>query len=312
MKNKNLGIILEIFKKPLWIADDPSKINQRIIRKYTNLTCKYFPKFLNKRILRFINYFNCSFVRIFSIFGYLYTNIYLIEGKEKFSGKKISILYINKNERLDYLKKILFQDKIKYKKIDKIFIWSFTRRLNKNLNGVDAVFYKSDRFYSHLFEKKDFIVIPEWITMTIDTSDSLENLIKKFSKSGKEDLRKVKKYGYTYEITRDAEKLKYFYYQMYLQYIKKRHGKMAKIINFYAFRNLLEMGSKLMLIKYKDEYVQGSLFSVKKDKIITTYTGLLEGKEKLLKKGISAAPYYFLIKWAKENNLKLIDFGKCR
>ena len=67
-----------------------------------------------------------------------------------------------------------------------------------------------------------------------------------------------------------------------------------------------------MLIKKDEEYVYGALFQVFDNKILATYAGAMEGKYDWLKKGSSAAAYFFLIKWGKENGFSMIDLGKCR
>jgi hypothetical protein len=148
--------------------------------------------------------------------------------------------------------------------------------------------------------------------MTLDISQPVEKIYSKFSKSAKEDLRRMKKYRYPYEISSDLNKLEMFYYQMYLPYIISRHGKQANCASFYTFRHLFERGSKLMLIKHDDEYIFGSLFLIKKNRVHALYSGIMERKTDYLKKGVGAASYYFSILWAKENKAKFIDFGISR
>lgn len=312
MKNKNINLLFQTIKKPWWLVENPSKISQRILKKYTDFCCDNLPKPIRKRILFISDKINLAFIRIIFLFSQIYITMYLVKGREKHSGVDLSILLITNKEEFPYLSKIMFSESPQIERIERVFLWNIRKKLKKISPEIDSLFIRSDRFYSHYFEKQGFTIIPEWVTTTMDITKPIEDIYKKFSKSGKEDIRKVKKYNYSYELTEDLEKLKLFYYKMYLPYTSDRHGKSAICVNFHAIRHLFERDNKLMMIKYNDEYVFGSLFYVKRDKAIATYTGLMEGKDDCLKRSVSAASYYFLIQWAKENGINYLDFGKCR
>ena len=64
-----------------------------------------------------------------------------------------------------------------------------------------------------------------------------------------------------------------------------------------------------MLIKQKNEYISGMLFTLENKTFKPKFMGIVEDKIPLLKQGLGAATYYFSILWAKENSAKLIDFG---
>jgi hypothetical protein len=67
-----------------------------------------------------------------------------------------------------------------------------------------------------------------------------------------------------------------------------------------------------MLIKLNDEYISGSVFALKRNKLTAYYSGIINEKFDYLTKGINAAFYHYLINWGKNNNFNLIDFGGCR
>jgi len=304
----------KIFKnitKPCWLIDDPTNIKYKFLKKITEICC-ILPKPIRKIVLSLIDKTGIYSNRLFSLINQFFLTVYIVEGEEKHTHKKMNILLINSEKPENYLSKILFDKKPACKRIGKINIFNIKRKINKISSDFDAVIVKCDRFYSGFFEKKGFTIIPEWVTMKLDTSDSLKNIYKKFNKSGKEDTRKVRKYGYTYELTEDIDELKMFYYKMYLPYAKLRYKDSAICANFNTIKHLFKRDNKLMLIKLEDEIVYGTLFSVNNSHITATYAGLNKEKLFLLKKGVSAAAYYFLIKWAKENKIKQINFGLCR
>jgi len=309
MKNKKINQFIKTIKKPWLLNSNQNTIIYTFIKKLTEFCFNHLPKPIRKKILSFLYTTSEILTRFLITINQLSYTAYLIEGKEKNSKAKLKILYLSNEELYPYLMNILFSEEPKHKKIDKIKIWNIDKKIKEKYNKIDAVFIESNTFYAGYFEKQGFIIIPESISMTLDISEPFERIYKKFSKSAKEDIRKVKKYGYAYEITQSLEKLKLFYHKMYLPYISQRHKKIAIHTNFHAIRTSFEKNGKLMLIKQKNEYISGAVFSIKKEKAIASYLGIKKGKNEFLKKGLTAASYYFFIKWAKENGIKILDFG---
>lgn len=295
----------------LWKINNQESIIYKIFKTFTELIC-HLPKPIKKSVLSFIDFVILSGSRCLSLLNQLYLKIYLIQEMGKNNGPKNYIYYLSNNSIDTFLIKTLFTNDFKIKEIGKIFIWEIKKKKFNNLPDIDAIFINCDIFYSHFFEKQGLIILPEWISMEMDTSKPINDIHKSFSKSIKEDLRKVNNNGFSYELTDDLDKLKLFYYKMYLPYTKRRYGKSAQIYNYIAIRHLFERGFKLMLIKKDGEYVLGSLFSVKKDTLITKIMGIMDGKTYLLKNGLGCAAYYFTLLWAKENDIKKLNYGTSR
>ena len=309
MKNKKISQFIKTIEKPWLLNSNQNTISYRFIKKLSEFCFNYLPRPIRKKMLSFLHTSSEIITRFITTISQLSYTAYLIEGKEKNSKAKLKILYLSNEGLYPYLMNLIFSEKTKYKTIDKIKIWNIHKKIKELYNKIDAVFIESNTFYAGYFEKQGFIIIPESISMTLDISESFEKLYKKFSKSAKEDIRKVKRYKYKYEITQNSEKLKLFYYKMYHPYISQRHKEIAVHANFHAIRILFEKDGRLMLIKHKNEYVSGAIFSIRKEKAIATYLGIKKEKTNLFKKGLTAASYYFFIKWAKENNIKKLDFG---
>lgn len=309
MKISNIKLILKILNTSWWEQLKETDINVQIIKKCLDIYMR-LPKILGKILLLAGGNISILLNRYFTFINNLYFSVFLIQGNERYSGKNLNVIFLDNNNTFSYLHDKLFYGEFKSKKIGKCFIWNVNKYLNNLSVNYDALFIKSDVFFSRFFEKKGFIVIPEFVSLTLNISKPIEKIVMSFKKSIKEDIRKIKKIGYTFEISTDPKKLKMFYYQMYLPYINKRYGKLSRLSHYEFFRYLLERNSKLILTKLNDEYLFGALFSIKKDKIITSFAGAMEGKAIYMKSGLGATPYYFLILWAKENGYSSIDFGK--
>jgi hypothetical protein len=311
MKKEIGNLLFSALKTRWWLVGEQDTIRYKILRDCTE-TCCYLPKPIRKRVFSILNDFVLILSRFFSILSQMSLIAYQVSGKEKHGRGNLTILFIGDEPIFPYISSILFSEEPKIEKYFNIHLWNYKKKINQIHSDINAVFIKSDRFYSSFFEKQGYKVIPKWISATLDISEPLENVYKKFSKSAKEDIRKIKKYSYTYEISQDPDKLNLFYYKMYLPYISSRYGKFGKCLNFYSIKHYFERGSKILFIKLDNEYMFGGLFLKKKDKVYASYAGVMEGKFDYIKKGVIAGSYYYLIQHSKKIGANLIDFGFCK
>ena len=307
-----MNTVIQTLRNPWWLQNGQTAISRKIVKDCTGFCCNHLPKPIRKFVFLITDTISIIGSRLFLLICQLNLTAYLISGKERHSEGKISILFLGDENSFSYLPKLIFSDEPSTEKIEKIHIWNISKKLSKIHYDADAIFISCDRFYSGYLQKQRLTIIPELISMTLDISKPFEKIYNKFNKSAKEEIRRVKRYKYTYEISQDFDKLKLFYDHMYMPYTYLRHGKLAICANFYTVRHLFERGGKLMLVKLDNEYVFGSLFFIKKDTVIGTHAGIMDGQIDCLKKNISAASYYFSIIWAKENGAKFLDFGTCK
>lgn len=311
MKNRIGNSFLSALNTRWWLVGEEDTVRYKILRDLTEVCC-YLPKSIRKRVISIIDEFVIVISRFFWILSQISLISYQVSGKEKHSGENLTILFIGDENLFPYISSILFSEEPKIEKKINIHLWNYKKRIDQIHSNIDAVFIKSDRFYSGFFEKQGYTVIPKLITTTLEISEPLENIYKKLSKGVKEDIKKNKRYGYTYEISQDKDKLKMFYYKMYLPYISWKYGKFGKCSNFFSIKHYFERGCKILFIKQNDEYLFGGLFLKKKDKVYTSYAGVMEGKFDCIQQGVIAGSYYHLIQHSKKIGANLIDFGSCR
>jgi len=311
MKNKNTYSENKLFKIPIWRQHNPKSISYKILNSFINICCKYLPIPVRKHIFSYINVITPISLRMFTLINRLYFSTYLITGKEKHTQAKMRILYCNHKKLNPYIRNILFYEEPNYEKKGKMFIWKIRKTCDKT--NVDAIIIKSDMFYSGYFEKQDYMIMPEWVSMSLNLNRSLEDLKNKvFSHNVRREIKKASKNNYSYKIYQDIDKLNEFFYQMYLPYNKKRHGESALISNFQSIRFLFEINYKLMMFKQNNDDVSGWLFLLKNKRFRAKYLGILDDKTYLLKKELGAASFYFSIQWAKKQGANVIDFGATR
>lgn len=313
MNNSKKYSFYEILKTPIWMQHRQSSISFKILHKLTDFSCKYLPRPIRKFVFTLIDLLIPLTLRILSPINQLYLSEYLVIGKEKHSKADLKILFFNNGKLDPYISKTFFFQTPQYKRIGRISLWKIKKECHKFSSEIDAILIKSDIFYSGFFEKQDFTIIPEWISMTLNLEKTIKKMYEDvFSKNARREIEKANRNNYSYKISQDKKKLKSFYYDMYLPYNKQKHRESALISNYHSIRHLFETDYKLMLFQQDNVNVSGWLFLLKNKKFRAKYLGILQEKMHLLKQGLGAASFYFSIQWAKEHNANVIDFGATR
>jgi len=272
----------------------------------------WLPKSLRKFISPIVSPPILFIKRIKSVVSQIRSPVILLQGKEKCGGSSLTTLFVGMEWMVPYLSDLLYSKQPNEKRLGKIFIWETKSKLDSRVPEADLVFLGVDRFFLKFLSNRGFFTLPEWVFFTRSTKKP----IPKISRSSKNrrlvgDLRKIRKYNYSYEITHDPEKFSYFYHHMYLPYVRKRFEDLTLHTSFEKMKKTFENGH-LLLVKRENEYLAASLNAVGAESVFPHYVGVKDGKTDYVKHGALGATYYFTILWAQEKGFKRVDFGHCR
>ena len=230
---------------------------------------------------------------------------YILSGKTK--GSELKALYIGLKPGLSYVTHLVYNGEYRIKEDGKIYIWKIRKKIETLQTSVDLVIVETNSLYAHMTKKLGLLLIPQWIAFSMKTPDSLAELVKGCKKGLKNDIRKIHKYNFSYEISKEPEKLELFYHRMYVPYISKRHSELAHLHDFQSLRSLLKTGA-IAFVKQNDDYIAGSLLAIRGQTLYAVCTGIKDGDISYLKKSVSSAVNYFIIKWAIEHKYKIVNF----
>jgi hypothetical protein len=148
--------------------------------------------------------------------------------------------------------------------------------------------------------------------MELDISKPFEEIVNNFSKSSKDDIRKIKNFDYRYELSSNSKLFEEFYQKIYYPFIIGRHGELTipEATNYNEIKAMFEKG-KLLIVKDKERIVSGIIALTTKNNAFFTYAGV-ETKDDYLTKAAGAALYYFFIEWSKNHDIKILKFGGVR
>lgn len=237
--------------------------------------------------------------------------VFLLEGIEKHKKEKIRVLYLGDKTSLFFISDNLFLKEPEIKILDYISVPKINKALINFTEDIDLIIANTGDFFSRFLQKKGFFVIPAWLTMKLDISKPLSEVIKNFKKSAREDINKIERYGYTYETTKDIEKFNHFFYKIRQPYFLSRIGEQALpgSESYYYLRNVFQYGL-LFLVKSKEKYVSGFLVAHNQNNAHPHFMGIIE--KPYFEQAAGSALFYFFIKWAKEKGIDNLSFGNTR
>ncbi len=254
---------------------------------------------------------NEIFYRICSLKKILAFNAWSIKSKYD-SGKNIKILFLGDETDKNYFCNFVFNGNYNEVYHGKIRIWGlffFLRRFKKD---HDLLIIQTMEKICNLFKSKNNFVIPEWVGCEIDLCCDIKT--RSISKrTFKSNIKKIKKNNLEYIITKDPLYFHFFYNNMYLPYISKRHSNSAVIKSFDEMKRSFENG-ELLLIKDGQKIIAGVILDYKVMNGIprTMQLGVLGGDSFYVKRGALIAIYYYTIEYLKKQNFKKFNVGWSR
>ena len=259
-------------------------------------------------------------IRLFKVF---YSYISTIKRKLLFDAWSISsspnsdenmkVLFIGKNE-LDknYFGHLIFNGNFDEIYLGKIWIWKIFIHLWGLRKNYDLIILKSSMRFCNLFKSRSNFVIPAWIGCEMDLRCEIgsQSMSKK---SLKNNLRKIEQSNFSYAITKNLADFNFFYYNMHLPYISKRHGDAAIKKSYKDMKKSFENG-ELLQIKLGQKVVAGVIIDYKYVEGMPSITilGVLRGDFNYVKKGAIIALYYYTIRYLKERNYEKFNLGLTR
>jgi len=126
--------------------------------------------------------------------------------------------------------------------------------------------------------------------------------------SAQRDLVKIRKAGFTHEISKDPLDLFLFYHSMHKPMLKSRHGQSQILMDLSEAESFFRRGF-LLFVKRGPARLGAMLLVEYDSKLLMKLLGIAEGDFGYTRSGAGAALYYFSIKHAFENGFKMMDFG---
>jgi len=250
--------------------------------------------------------------RLFLAVSQLRLPVRYLKGREKRSGRELTVLVAGRGRAVSDIVRILFSEVRAEKRLGTLWPWDLKSALSRFESRSDMTFYVLDELPAKSLAGRGFVLVPEWVTFRMDLTRPLArtwNLSR--NKTLRENLRKIRKHGYSYEITRDPKKFETFYQKFYLPFIPEKFGESTAFTGYRLMRFFFKSGV-LLLVKKDGEYVSGNIIMLYRRGAKSIIIGVKGGRADYIRKAALAASYYFTTLWAVNQGFRWVDFGECR
>jgi hypothetical protein len=216
----------------------------------------------------------------------------LLAGEERITGTKLSVLaagnFKNKAKDMSYLIRSVLREHSSQRSAGAEWVWRLSRQAQQQdadliiVAGLPYSVYRLMKFPKAFF-------VPRWIDVELDFQAAWERL--RTSTYLRKELKKIQTHHFEYEVTRDAELKQLFYHRMHVPYITNRFGESA-ILRSYS--TMMESADcDLLLIKYRGEYIAGSVLEYRCGAARARILGVVDGRRDYVRIGAISAIYYF-------------------
>jgi GNAT superfamily N-acetyltransferase len=172
--------------------------------------------------------------------------------------------------------------------------------------GADLVVAQIHRWAAPRFRRAGWHVIPSAVRWHGELARIPPSPC---SNSLRDDLRKVRRYGYQVEAAETATDWDEFYATMVVPQAERRFGDAAWIPSP-AFLRTLRKAGVLLFVCRAGARVGGFCLVPSGDRVWCPLLGTLAGDESLRREGVLAAVYAFAVDWAKRRGYRIFDMGR--
>ncbi len=224
----------------------------------------------------------------------------------------MTVLVFGKRRSWPYIAETIFSSLDETKEIGRIAVWRVRRYLAALEAKPDLAVIHVDEICRGLLKRAGAACLPEWVGFRFDLSRPPEQTWAfARSKNLVENLRRIRKGGYSSETTTDPSRFASFYREMYLPYVPRKFGASTEPVGPRFMRLFFDRG-QLLVVKKGAETVSGSVIMNGSRSAKAMIIGVKDGDAGLIRGGALAACYYFTILWAAERRYRSMDFGECR
>jgi hypothetical protein len=232
----------------------------------------------------------------------------LIRGREKETGLPLTTAYFGHYGSHAFVLKRIYEEFETVERHEGVHSLRGPRWIARWSDRASLLFADVELLYDRPFRRASFLQIPQWIRQKYEMPGTWSEVLGSFRKNTKKtDLRRVRKYGLTYVITRREKDFDDFYHRMYVPYLRMRFGDEAIIEPEAKVRRQYHKGA-LMHVLREGEVVAAVLLHMLEGRLAYVWVGVPDGLPADLFRGAFSAMYYFTILHGYLQGCHEVDF----
>lgn len=244
----------------------------------------------------------------FPFWAFLF-HVTVLNGKPRYGGGKIRVLYAGTKPFLHYFKEMTFSEPPAEEFIGSYKIYEMSR-VSKKLS-CDLEIYRGHQSLANLGLFPSAYFIPEWVsgTASLRNQRDCENT----SKSRRRDRALLGRGEISYSVTRKLSDLEYFYEKMYLPLIEQKHGNSEFVMTREQMNSRLRNDDARLIMIYHGEKAVGGSLIIQENGLPRLYSqGVLNNDKNLMRLGVGTAIYLYSFDYLLNEGYSRVNMGWSR
>ena len=240
--------------------------------------------------------------------GFLF-HVTVLDGRARFGGANIRVLYAGTKPFLHYFKELVFCEPPKEERVGSYKIYEMPRVCEEL--GCDIEIFRSHQSLANMGLFPSAYFIPEWIAGTANLKKQLD--CESTSKSRRRDRALLTRNDISYSVTRKLSDLDDFYDKMYLPHIEQKHGGSVFLMTREQMHSRVKNDdARLVMVHRRNEPVGGSLIIQEKGLPRLYSQGVLNNDKDLMRLGVGTAIYLYSFDYLINAGYSRVNMGWSR
>lgn len=231
-----------------------------------------------------------------------------VSGAEKQSGAPLRALYFGSGNHLPYVLDLLYGEHRVEDERPKLSVRQARRWAERARSEVDLFVADLPWPYHRLLSGQGLLEMPAWLDQKLPLPDRWDDVFGCLRSSAKgEDLRNIRRHGFTYRIVRDEAAIRRFYSEMYVPHVTHRFGEAAFVEPEWKIQYCAGHGA-LMEILCDGEVVAGQVLYGHRDNLQFLWAGTRGAQSGRQPKGLFPALFYYGLLYTFEHGYRTADY----
>jgi len=229
----------------------------------------------------------------------------------RLSGAKWTVIFVGTRESsLKKICRLFFEAEFVREKLEKISIFKLSAETRKwQAEGVDLIVCELGCLFPKRPRAAINFTISTLVNQVIPIPKKLETALSGRKLAGiRRIVNRAKRLGFNYRFSQSLADFDNFHYNMYLPFIKSRHGDLATITPYEVQRRWFAKGG-LLLVTQDGRPVAGALCCIGDQTCYSIELGLLGACPKLFQQGVTTILNWYKIIWAHELGASRYNMG---
>ncbi len=246
--------------------------------------------------------------RCYRTYDQVRPEFWLAESQPRDGRTPVTLLCAARKRERSFLLEQVLGEGYRERCVGRAWLWHVPRIIARRGNDCCVVLVHAQERFRRLLGPQQWVGIPTWVMGELVLPLSREILT---ANSVRDDLRKIRKFAYSFEVTQDIRRYEDFYHHMYLPYAVQTFGDGALTWSPEVLEESFRAG-ELLIVNRHGTPVAGELIRYTESAPRLLVLGVRDASRELVHEGVIGALYHFALRHLESKGFRRVELGKTR